>query len=71
MITIKRASYARGYSGDDHMLNDGELSDVIGRTFRDVKQAKKEIEKLVPKGVISPVQIEVLFDDGESCWLTL
>lgn len=50
MVTVKRIGQQHGYSGEDHLLNDGPLTAMIGRTYRDAKAAKRAANNIQKKG---------------------
>lgn len=41
MVTVKSIGQHCGYSRWDHLLDDGPLQDMIGRTYRDAAAAKR------------------------------
>lgn len=45
MITIMHARQAHGYSGCDHLLDDGPLAAIIGRQFHNLAAAAKAAGK--------------------------
>ena len=45
MVTVLNAGARAGYSGVDHLIDDRELKDIIGRDFRSVGEALKAADK--------------------------
>lgn len=62
MVTVKNIGLCAGYSGQDHMLDDGPLQSMIGRTYRDAGAAKR-----------AATNIQLKCDCGPSVpiWITL
>ena len=55
MLTVKRIGLSKGYSRDDHLLDDTALQAMVGRSFRSVAEARKAcraIEKRHPQATI-------------------
>jgi len=50
MVTIKRIGQARGYSATDHLLSDGPLEAMIGRSYRDAAAATRAANNIQKKG---------------------
>ena len=69
MITIKNIGYSRGYSHNDHLLDDRALRGMIGSTHRSVAAARKaagRVERKHPQDrrcMFSPIWIECLLPD--------
>lgn len=45
MIKVIDAGALQGYSGTDHLIDDSEIKDIIGREYRSVKQALDAADK--------------------------
>lgn len=46
-ITIQSAAQARGYSGFDHLLDDGPLQAMVGRTYKNIEAAARAAGRLL------------------------
>lgn len=74
MITIKSAGLKHGYSGYDHLIHGDECSNIVGRQFRSVAQARQAARSEVQcnadrRVTIAPIELEVLFSDGTTRWI--
>jgi len=71
MITVKNAFIRRGFSSVDHYITGDEFHDVIGQSFRSVKEATKAADSCKYKNVghsslkYSPILLTVSFANGE------
>lgn len=71
MVTVKRIGLCQGYSGRDHMLSDGPLQDMIGRSYRDAAAAKRAANNIQKKGNCGPtvpiwIALDVCGDEVEA-----
>jgi len=65
MITVKNASYHRGYTSVDHLLTDSDFDALVGCQFRSVADAKRAAGPLrTYPGEQAPIALEVTFADG-------
>ena len=70
-------SHERGYSGVDHLLNDSELQDIVGRHFRciaDIRRAARKLDSGAQRKRDVPIWIRVAHPDGtttqhDTLWL--
>ena len=46
MITLEAIGQSHGYSGYDHLLNDGPLQDLVGQSFRSVADLRRRANKV-------------------------
>ncbi len=54
MVTIKSIGQKCGYTRADHLLDDGPLQDMIGRTYRDAAAAKRAANNIQKRGNCGP-----------------
>lgn len=72
MITVKDAGALKGYTGVDHLIEDSECHEIIGRQFRCVRDALRAAERRCwiaaysghPRRRHFLAYVEVLFADG-------
>lgn len=69
MITIKSAGLRYGYSGYDHLITGEECSDIIGRRFRSVGEARRTARRLVNRNAdrrvtIAPISLDIILPNG-------
>jgi hypothetical protein len=50
MVTVKNIGLKAGYTGADHLLDATPLQDMIGRTYRDAKGAKRAANNIQQEG---------------------
>lgn len=62
MVTVKRIGQCRGYSGEDHLLDDGPLTSMIGRSYRDAAAAKRAANNVQKKHCGSMVPVWIVLD---------
>lgn len=70
VITLEHACHARGYTGWDHLLDDTPLSDLIGRRYRSVGEARRAAERVSMRSQDrrcrnAPVRLTVRLASGE------
>lgn len=65
MITVKDIWYKQGYSRIDHLLDNDDLTPLVGQQFSSLRDAMRAAEKLAsrPRGCHSPIGIDILFAD--------
>lgn len=72
MITITDIRYARGHSGEDHLLSDGELYGLIGGQYRTLDHALVAARKRATGlGQSTPIVIEGAFANGQTVCKTM
>jgi len=59
MVTVKRIGQCTGYSREDHLLDDGPLTSMIGRTYRDAAAAKRAANNIQRKGCCGPYRVPI------------
>ena len=59
MITVTEICYLRGYSHDDHLLDDDELSEMLGEDFKNMADAKDRADELRGEGTALTVPIRI------------
>lgn len=60
-VVLRKASYARGYSGADHLLADYDFDPLLGRVFASKGAAEAAAEELSTS--IAPVRVDVVSVD--------
>lgn len=71
MITIKNIWIARGYTGNDHLIDGRALKNLIGEQFRSVREARKKADAIMARTEdrrvqIAPIEMEVMFANGST-----
>lgn len=62
-VVVRSATYARGYTGRDHLLNDGDFSSIVGKVFPSDIAAEKAAEK-VKTTHMAPTRLDLVpFND--------
>lgn len=70
MITIANIGSKHGYSGDDHLIDDVPLQDLLGQDFRRVRDIRRAVEKIQMDTAdrrvrYVPVQVEIVLATGD------
>ena len=67
MITIRKVGYKSGYSGNDHLLDDAPLEEMIGEDFRSVRDLSRRVNGVASKTIhakcaMPPIWVEIYGD---------
>ena len=67
-IVVGSATFARGFSGFDHLIDDSALNGMVGKSFRSFKAAAKAAHKMAKETqhrcIHSTTPIIILDADG-------
>ncbi len=69
MITLKNIRQRHGYSGYDHLLDDGPLQVLVGQRFASLGVLRKRANTIQARSQDKrcgrpPISVEILHDDG-------
>lgn len=70
MILVTSIGTKHGYSGYDHLIDDGPYQDLLGQRYRSVSEIRRAVEQIQRDHVdqrvaVAPVGVEIVLANGD------